>query len=135
MKTWVCALSCVVSMSVMAAPKYGEADQWRRDLRAAMDSNGAMFLKPEQRPIQGRKLAELVSRAEKLFGHPMDEPFGSCVKAASLYQGAWGQQMAALHTPSPPTLIGQTTLAHEAGVSYWACRLAVDDLESKPQKK
>lgn len=116
--------------AAQAAPKYSDADTWRRDLRAAVDAGSGAFLKPDQRPIHGRRLKELNARAHKLFGGPL-EPFGACVKAASAYQSAWQSQIENLDRPDVAALNGQTRMAFEAGAEYAACRAAVDELEQK----
>lgn len=121
----------VVASTAHAVPKYAEADAWRRDLRAAVDAGGNAFLKPEQRPIHGRRLSDLNARAVKLFGGPLEDPFGACVKAASGYQSAWLSQLSNLASPNVAALNGQTRMAFDAGAEYWACRLAVDALEKK----
>jgi hypothetical protein len=121
----------VAGASAHAVPKYAEADAWRRDLRAAVDAGSNAFLKPEQRPLHGRRLSELNARAEKLFGGPLDEQFGACVKAASAYQSAWQSQVTNLDRPNVAALNGQTRMAFEAGAEYGACRVAVDALELK----
>lgn len=131
-------LIAVVTMccgAAMAAPKFSEADQWRREMRKAVDENTKTMLSKEDWAKQGRRLAELRQRAEKLFGNAMDEPFGPCVKAITFFEAATSDQRANAVQATAQRVGGQSNQAFEAGVNYWACRTAIDELETKQAKR
>ena len=108
-----------------------EADQWRRDLRSAVDAGQAALRDRTVHVKHAQRLTLLVKRAEKLFGDVLSEPFGACIKAASLVDAAWQDETVALSRADAVKVGGIAAQSFEAGSHYWACRLAIDELESK----
>lgn len=111
----------------MAAPKFAEADQWRRELRQVIDANMAS-MNFQQRAPTNQKLDRLKLRAEKMFRGAGGD-FESCISAADMYTSAYLSQLTNTTRTTDQSLSGQTRMAFEAGSHYWACRLAIDGLE------
>ena len=111
-----------------------QAEQFRLDMRAAMDQNTRDLMDPLKRPDHELRLNSLVARSTKLFGDQFNPKLGSCVKAASLLQSGWADQISLLSSPSAIDVGTHTTMTFEAGIEYWNCRLAIDALtqRSKP---
>jgi hypothetical protein len=119
--------------SAAAPPSYQDADQWRRELRAAVDETGKALRQSELQTRQGQRWAAIVTRAQVLFGKDLSvhDRFGSCTAAATLLATAWQDQLANRRKPGTVDASGQTLQAFEAGSHYTACRRDIDDLESK----
>lgn len=105
-----------------------QAEQFRRDMRAAMDQNTRDLMDPLRRRGHAIKLSDLVKRSEKLFGGVFNPKFGACVKAAMLLQSGWMDQISLLSSPSASNVGAHTAMTFEAGIEYWNCRLAIDEL-------
>lgn len=108
-----------------------QAEQFRLDMRAAMDQNTRDLMDPQRRKSHAMSLNNLVAQSTKLFGDQFNPKFGSCVKAASLLQSGWADQISLLFSPSAIDVGTHTTMTFEAGIEYWNCRLAVDSLTQR----
>ncbi|MGC4076267.1 MAG: hypothetical protein QM702_04395 [Rubrivivax sp.] len=110
----------------------GKADEFRQALRAAADQAPDAIASMPKRRAHAARLSDLVRRAEQLFGGPLDPVFGSCVKAAMTMQAAWDDQMVlAARAAEPREIASLSRQQFEAGIEYWACRTAVDELSTK----
>lgn len=104
------------------------AEQFRVDIRSAMDQNTQNLRQPDKRRAHGANLDALVRRSERLFGDQFNQKFGSCVKAAGLMRSGWADQLSLISSTSPIGVGTHTTMTFEAGIEYWNCRLAIDSL-------
>lgn len=120
----VLVLAC---LQAWAGPKFSEADQWRRELRGVVDGNAAA-MKLHQRAPTNQKLAQLKSRAEKMFRGAGGD-LESCISAADMYASAYMFQLGNSTGITEQSLSAQTRMAFEAGAHYSLCRVAVDALE------
>lgn len=108
-----------------------QAEQFRLDMRAAMDQNTRSLMDPAKRQGHAAALKRLVERSTRLFGDQFNPKFGSCVKAANFLQAGWSDQISLLSSPSAIDIGTHTTMTFEAGIEYWNCRLAIDSLSKR----
>lgn len=106
-----------------------QAEQFRRELRAAMDQNTKSLMNPGEHRAHGARLSALVNKSNRLFGgDPFNPKFGSCVKAVGLMQNAWQDQLRLLRENTSKNVGTHTAFVFEAGIEYWNCRMAIDAL-------
>jgi hypothetical protein len=130
MKAFLAVLVCTTTLVAAQPAKVdvAAAEQFRKDLRAAVDQGAGPINGVEQQRTYAIKLAEIERRSKRLFGDVFNPVLGSCVKAAGFVQSAWTERVFAKANPTPTALAGIARLSFEAGVEYWACRTAIDAL-------
>ena len=122
-----------ISFSLQASPNKAEADKWYKDFRAAKDKvfDGSFVTKVNEHMKQTQQLAQLRSRAEKLFGEPLTSKLANCTVAAYNLQTVWSSiaeiaRKGQLDNRTPAFI---AVMAWTGGENYPVCIDEIDKLK------